>query len=122
MKQEAMRVSVSLLLGAAAASYALGGGITLLLEHYDAHYLTGFVLTGLTATVAIGLAHFRVVRPLYSAREVISANGEHLSPDEFAQSGLRSHKVVGPFIDRISSILLKFVSVLANVPKLSRKT
>ncbi len=121
MKQEAMRVSVSLLLGAAAASYVLGGGITLLLEHYDAHYLTGFVLTGLTATVAIGLAHFRVVRPLYSAREVISANGEHLSPDEFAQSGLRSHKVVGPFIDRISSILLKFVSVLANVSKIIEK-
>lgn len=122
MKQEAMRASAGLLLGAAVASYVLGGGITLLLEHFGAHYLlTGFVLTGLTATIAIGLAHYRIVRPLYAAREIISANGDHSSPNEFAQAGLRSNKVVGPFIDRMSGILLKFVSVLSNVSGIIEK-
>lgn len=121
MKQEAMRASASLLLGAAVASYVLGGGIALLLDHYGAHYLTGFVLTGLTVSIAIGLAHYRIVHPLFSAREIISANGEHLSPDEFAQSGLRNHKVVGPFIDWMSGILLKFVSVLSNVSEIIEK-
>jgi len=121
MKQEALRASLGLLLGAAVASYALGGGISLLLGQYGSPYLTGFVLTGLTATIAIGLAHYRIVRPLYSARGIISANGEHFSPDEFAQSGLRGNKVVGPFIEWMSGILLKFVSVLANVSKIIEK-
>lgn len=116
-----MHTSGSLLLGGAVASYLLGGGLTLLLEEYGSHYLIGFMLTGLTTVITIGLVHYRIILPLYSAKEIISANGDHLSPEEFAKSGLRDNKVVGPFVDRMSNILLKFVSVITNVSEIIEK-
>ncbi|MGE5027441.1 MAG: methyl-accepting chemotaxis protein [Betaproteobacteria bacterium] len=121
MKQEAMGASASLLLGAAVASYALGGGITLLLDYFGARYLTEFLLVGLSVTIAIGLAHYRIIQPIYSARGIISDSGEHLSPEEFAQSSLSGNKVVGPFIARMSGIMAKFVAVLADVSKIIEK-
>jgi methyl-accepting chemotaxis protein len=121
MRQEMMRTSASLLFFAAIVSYVLGGGVTLVLESYGSHYLIGFVLTGLTTLVAIGLVFFRVLKPLYSAREIIASNGERLSPEDFTRSALQGNRVIGPFIDRMGAILLKFVSVVSNVSDIIEK-
>jgi methyl-accepting chemotaxis protein len=121
MRQEMMRTSASLLFFAAIVSYVLGGGVTLVLESYGSHYLIGFVLTGLTNLVAIGLVFFRVLKPLYSAREIIASSGEHLSPEDFTRSTLQGDKVIGPFIDKMGAILLKFVSVVSNVSGIIEK-
>ncbi len=121
MRQEMMRTSASLLFFAAIISYVLGGGITLLLESHGSHYLIGFVLTGLTNLVAIGLVFFRVLKPLYSAREIIASSGEHLSPEDFTRSTLQGNRVIGPFIDKMGAILLKFVSVISNVSGIIEK-
>jgi methyl-accepting chemotaxis protein len=121
MRQETIRTSVNLLFFMAIVSYAVGGGITLVLENYGSSYLIGFVLTGLTTLVSIGLVYIRVLRPLYLAREIITANGDHLSPEDFTRSTLRGDRVIGPFIDRMGSILLKFVSVVSNVSDIIEK-
>ncbi len=121
MKQEMLRTSMSLLFGAAVISYIVGGGVTLALGQQSSHYLTGFLLTGLATTVAIGLVYLRVLKPLYSAREIISANGEGMSPAQFSKSALSSDKVIGPFIERMGSTMLKFVGVISNVSGIIEK-
>ncbi|MBS4097364.1 MAG: methyl-accepting chemotaxis protein [Sulfuricella sp.] len=121
MKQEMMRTSMSLLFGAAVISYVVGGGVTLALGQEASHYLTGFLLTGLATTVAIGLVYLRVLKPLYSAREIISANGESLSPSDFSKSALNGDKVIGPFIEKMGGIMLKFVAVIGNVSEIIEK-